>query len=57
MLSNIFNLLLSMGCFPNKLNVAKVTPIFKADGRQGVFNYSPYISFTFLFKDFREDCV
>jgi hypothetical protein len=49
-LSNIFNLSLSTGCFPNKLKVAKVTPIFKADDRQCVSNYRPISVLPFFSK-------
>ena len=49
-LSKIYNLSLLTGCFPNKLKVAKVTPIFKADDRQCVSNYRPISVLPFFSK-------
>jgi hypothetical protein len=40
-LSDIFNLSLSTGVFPDKLKIAKVSPIFKADDKLSVNNYRP----------------
>jgi exonuclease III len=49
-LCNIFNHSLSTGCFPNRLKVAKVTPIFKADNKQCVSNYRPISVLPFFSK-------
>ena len=38
---NIFNLSLSTGIFPNRLKVAKVTPIFKKGEKSSISNYRP----------------
>ena len=40
-LMHIFNLSLSNGVFPDKLKTAKVTPIFKSDGKLSMNNYRP----------------
>ena len=38
---NIFNLSLSTGIFPERLKVAKVTPIFKKGEKSSISNYRP----------------
>ena len=38
---NIFNLSLSTGIFPDRMKVAKVTPIFKKGEKSGISNYRP----------------
>lgn len=40
-LVTVFNLSLETGCFPDKLKVAKVIPIFKSGSRSDVSNYRP----------------
>ena len=40
-LMHIFNLSLSTGIFPNKLKIAKVSPIFKTNGKDLLTNYRP----------------
>ena len=40
-LTDIFNMSFSSGIFPDRLKVARVTPIFKADDKQIVSNYRP----------------
>ena len=40
-LSDIFNLSLKTGIFPDKLKTAKVSPVFKYDNKKLVNNYRP----------------
>ena len=40
-LSEIFNMSISTGIFPDSLKTAKVTPIFKADDKTLPSNYRP----------------
>ena len=41
LLKAIFNLSLQKGCFPEKLKIARVTPIYKADDVNEIGNYRP----------------
>ena len=38
---NIFNLSLNTGIIPDRMKVAKVTPIFKKDEKHSISNYRP----------------
>jgi len=40
-LSEIFNISFSVGEFPNKLNLAKVIPVYKTDDKLCLNNYRP----------------
>ena len=40
-LMNIFNLSLNTGIFPDRMKVAKVTPIFKKGEKSSISNYRP----------------
>ena len=40
-LSKVFNLAFTTGSFPDKLKIAKVTPVFKSDNKQDKSNYRP----------------
>ena len=52
-LANIINLSLQKGIFPDKLKIAKVIPIYKADGPSHFANYRP-ISLLSNFSNFFE---
>ena len=52
-LANIINLSLQKGIFPDKLKIAKVIPIYKADDPSHFTNYRP-ISFLSNFSKFFE---
>ena len=41
LLMHIFNLSLSTGIFPDKIKIAKVSPIFKTDKKDLLTNYQP----------------
>ena len=49
-LCRIFNLSLSKGVFPDKLKVAKVTPIFKSGDPAELINYRPILVLSCLSK-------
>ena len=49
-LSDIFNLSLKTGIFPDKLKTAKVFPVFKSDNKKLVNNYRPISILPVFFK-------
>ena len=53
-LSEIINLSLSSGCFPNSLKVAKVCPLFKNGAKNDVRNYRPISVLTSFSKVFEK---
>ena len=52
--SNLFNLSISTGVFPNSLKIARVFPIFKSGNRSHVTNYRPISILCILSKMFKK---
>ena len=55
-LSYIFNISMELGRVPDQLKIAKVLPIFKADGNRKFSNYRP-ISILLIFSKILESCL
>ena len=55
-LADIFNKSIQTGIVPNKLKLAKVTPVFKSGSKQNTCNYRP-ISVLSVFSKILEKCV
>ena len=53
-LADIINLSLLKGIFPDKLNIAKIIPIFKAEDPSFLVNYRPTFSWSNFFKFFEK---
>ena len=54
-LTYIFNLSLTKGIFPQDLNIAKVTPIFKSGAKDQVENYRPISVLPIVAKIFEKE--
>ena len=51
LLMNIFNLSLNAGIFPDRMKVARVTPIFRKGGKSSISNYRPISVLPCFFKN------
>ena len=56
-LMHVFKISVKRGVFPEKMKIAKVTPIFKTGKKELLTNYRPDIGSSLLFQNIREDHV